>query len=283
MGDNIASKLKSALFRGAGLVSLLALASCAGNDLSLTPRSVSIESNATSAAATLTASMDKLIKQTSPSYVTIVIREKRSSSLPNDARIPRALTSGSGFVIDSSGYILTAGHVAVRTGTQVRARGADGQEYKGVVLNVQRSPDIALIKLHNFTGLPVVPVSSPCLTKGAAVFSLGRPHAQGDTARIGEVFSMRFGRPVSYNGFGYPDAMVLKMNTKKGESGGPVFNKSARLSGMMVSTLSDGRGHSLNLAHALPVSMLARFACSSFSCSPSWRKLSHTSIKSCRS
>ena len=50
--------------------------------------------------------------------------------------------------------------------------------------------------------------------------------------------SMSFGRPVQYGKFGYPDAMVMRMNTKRGESGGPVFNNSGRLAGMVVSTLS---------------------------------------------
>jgi len=74
----------------------------------------------------------------------------------------------------------------------------------------------------------------------------------------------------------------LRMNTRKGESGGPVFNQQGRLSGMMVSTLSDGNGHSLNLAHALPLDMLAKFACSKMSCSATWRRLAVSNYKRCK-
>ncbi len=262
---------------------LLAAACATSSNLSTGPRSVSIQGGATPAAAVLSSSMNSLLQQTGPSYLTVIVHEKTSGhgSQGRD-ELPKALTSGSGFVVDAAGYLITAGHVAVAKGNSVEARGSEGRIYKGKVVAVQRSPDIALIKLRNFSGFPVTPAASPCITPGSALFSLGKPHAQGDTARIGELNSMSFGRPVSYNGFGYPDAMVLKMNTRKGESGGPVFNKRAQLSGMMVSTLSDGNGRSLNLAHALPVDMLAKFACSKYSCSAAWRRLSSSSYKNCK-
>jgi len=277
----------TALLKQRGLLSVglgLLVSACAtSSNISTGPRTVNIESGATPAAAILSPSINSLIKQTGPSYLTVIVHEKQPRNGGRDRdQIPKALTSGSGFVVDRSGYLLTAGHVAVTPGNSVDARGAQGRTYHGKVIAVQRSPDIALIKLKNFSGTPVGPAASPCIRPGAPLFSLGKPHAMGDTARIGELNSMSFGRPVSYNGFGYPDAMVLRMNTRKGESGGPVFNQQGQLSGMMVSTLSDGNGHSLNLAHALPVDMLAKFACSGFSCSPAWRRLAASSYKRCK-
>jgi S1-C subfamily serine protease len=73
------------------------------------------------------------------------------------------------------------------------------------------------------------------------------------------------------------------MNTKKGESGGPVFNSSGQLTGMVVSTLSDGNGRPLNLAHAVPSTNLADFLCSHVSCSARWQALVAKSTQSCRS
>ncbi len=265
---------------GTIIISLL-LASCATGNQIAKPRSVSIQGQASPASAKLISDMQSLLDQTNPSYLTLIVHEKRRRGGRNVRNIPKALTSGSGFVI-GNGYMLTAGHVAVRTGNRVDARDANGRIYAGKVVGVQKSPDIALIKLKGFSGRPVIPVSNACIKKGTAVFSLGRPHSQGDTARIGQVRSMSFGRPVSYNGFGYPDAMVLQMGTQKGESGGPVFNRNAHLAGMMVSTLSDGKGHLLNLAHALPADMLARFACSKIQCGAAWKRLAVQNSRSCR-
>jgi S1-C subfamily serine protease len=86
---------------------------------------------------------------------------------------------------------------------------------------------------------------------------------------------------VAYGKFGYPDAMVLHLGTQKGESGGPVFDSNGRLIGMVVSTLSDGTGRSINLAHAIPSTTLASYLCSQTSCSPAWSALATRSTDSC--
>jgi S1-C subfamily serine protease len=140
---------------------------------------------------------------------------------------------------------------------------------------------MALIKLRGFRGQPAIPVPNACLARGATVFSLGKPHAQGDTARFGTVETMSFGHPVQYGKFGYPDAMVMRMNTQKGESGGPVFDGNGKLAGMVVSTLSDGNGQPLNLAHAVPSATIAGFLCSNISCSANWSALARESGQSC--
>lgn len=263
---------------------LALLAACSGSQNALEEdRVINIESDAIPTAATPNGEMTELLHQTSPSYVAITIAEARRKGRTGEGDSAQAVTSGSGFIVDDVGHVLTAGHVAVRQGYTVTARGADGKLYAGKVIAIRPTNDMALIAVKGLSGKPVEPAATPCMPRGATVFSLGKPHAQGDTARIGQVESMSFGRAVSYNGFGYPDAMVLRMNTKKGESGGPVFNSSGQLTGMVVSTLSDGNGRPLNLAHAVPSSNLAEFLCSQVQCSARWQALAGTSTQSCRS
>ena len=119
------------------------------------------------------------------------------------------------------------------------------------------------------------------MSKGKIVYSLGRPHAQGDTARLGEFEAMHFGQAVRYPGtngkFGYPDAMVLRLSTQKGESGGPLFDGEGNLVGMIVSTLYDGQGQPLNLAHAVPSRTLAGFLCTNLQCQGRWSSLNSCS------
>ena len=263
-------------------VAAIGLAACTSTARIGEQRTINVEGGATPAAAVLSGSMSSLVRQTGPSYVTLIVHEGQARiGLAVAESLPNALTSGSGYVVSTSGYILTAGHVALQRGNTVNARSNDGRIYNGKVVAVQHSPDIALIKLAGFTGIPVQPATSPCMRKGAAVFSLGKPHARGDTARIGQLESMSFGQPVSYNGFGYPDALVLRMNTRKGESGGPLFNAHGQLSGMVVSTLSDGNGRPLNLAHAISSPNLARFLCSKITCTARWKALSAKSTRMC--
>ena len=216
------------------LVTALGLAACgARSDVELESRNIHVEENAVpTAAGAGTQEIAGLIQAAGPSYVTMTVSEVDSQITGNGQR-GRELTSGSGFVVDHAGYVMTAGHVAVKKGYSVSARAADGRLYSGQVIGIFPRHDMALIKLRGYAGKVVSPAANQCVTRGAMVFSLGKPHAQGDTARVGNLDSMHFGRPVAYGAFGYPDAMVLRMSTQKGESGGPLFNQSGELVGMV--------------------------------------------------
>jgi S1-C subfamily serine protease len=222
-----------------------------------------------------------LIATTSPSFLTLTVSKPKGVRLKSEDQMRQPITSGSGFLVESDGYVMTAAHVAVSPGNSVMARAPDGRIYTGSVVATKPDNDMALIKLTGYHGKAVQVNNDVCLKRGTELFSLGRPHDLGDTARIGSLELMHFGRPVSYGPYGYPDAMVMHMNTQKGESGGPVFNSSGNLVGMVVSTLADADGRPLNLAHALPLSSLASFVCSNTACSPEWQAVRFKSSGDC--
>jgi serine protease Do len=254
------------------LLAFVAVGCTANQAQRLDDRVINVEAGAVPASVALSSSLAGLVADANPSYVTLIISEQRRRGRKVDTR-SSAVTAGSGFLVDPAGYVLTAGHVAMEKGFMVSAKGPDGRVYSGKVIDVRPSYDMALIRLTGYSGIAVQPSSSACLRKGAPIFTLGKPHAQGDTARFGQVEAMSFGRAVAYQGFGYPDAMVLRMDTKKGESGGPVFNDRGQLVGMVVSTLSDGNGRPLNLAHAVTLPALAEFICSEITCGAAWAEL----------
>ena len=259
----------------------LLLAGCSTGEVDLESRDINVQQTASPAGTTMTSQMASLVKTAGPSYVTLTVSRVEQSTSSGEKSTRTAVTSGSGFIVEDDGYVMTAAHVAVAKGNSVSARAANGRVYSGTVVDIIPTNDMALIKLRGFNGHATTPVTNACLTKGATLFSLGKPHAQGDTARFGSVESMNFGRPVRYGKFGYPDAMVMKMNTQKGESGGPVFDDQGKLAGMVVSTLSDGNGQPLNLAHAVPSATLAKFLCANTKCSASWAALSPRAGQTC--
>ena len=266
------------------LIISMVLAACAGREMiNLEARDIAVQQNAEPASGGVGVStVSHLLPATSPTYVTLAVSQVsdgKSGSKTETSR--RAITSGSGFIAESSGYVLTAAHVAVAKDNHVSARAADGRVYSGTVISISPGSDMAIIKLRGYLGKAVAPAQPGCSNKGDLVYTLGKPHAQGDTARIGVIESHHFGRAVAYGKFGYPDAMVLRMRTQKGESGGPLFNDKGRLIGMVVSTLSDANGQSINLAHAVPATALANFLCSQTSCSTAWAALSSQNTDSC--
>jgi S1-C subfamily serine protease len=272
------------MMRAAGCIVALLLAACTGmEDIGSETRDINLSGDIAPAAAGPGQGMGSLVKQTGPSYVTLTVAQtlKENKGRADDGNQSIDVTSGSGFVVDGQGHAMTAAHVAIKAGYTVTARGANGRLYSGKVIAVMPNNDMALIKITGFGGKPVTPAPAVCLSKGETVFSLGKPHAQGDTARVGTVEQMHFGRAVQYGKFGYPDAMVLRMATQKGESGGPLFNSNGQLAGMIVSTLADGNGEPLNLAHAVPTSAIAQFMCAKISCSSAWQTLARKNAADC--
>jgi S1-C subfamily serine protease len=257
------------------------LAGCTAGDVNLESRTINVQETAQPLGVTVPADTASLVGHAGPSYVTLTVSKIEDRNKVGDRAGRSAVTSGSGFIVEDDGYVMTAAHVAVDAGNYVSARAANGRVYTGTVVNILPGNDMALIKLRGFRGHAAEPVASACLTRGATVFSLGKPHAQGDTARFGTVEAMSFGRPVQYGRFGYPDAMVMRMNTQKGESGGPLFDAQGHLAGMVVSTLSDGNGNPLNLAHAVPASRLAKFLCANAQCSSAWAALAAGADQPC--
>jgi S1-C subfamily serine protease len=271
------------MMRVAPLVLLSALLSgCSANSgpgLDVESRSIAVEQNAVpTSGAGAASSVSHLLPATGPTYVTLTVsRPDPSGSGDARSRTSQAVTSGSGYVVDGNGYILTAAHVGMAKGNSVSARASNGRVYSGTVVAVQPSNDISLVKLKGFNGKAVQPAAPGCISRGDLVYTLGKPQSQS----VGALESRHFGRAVAYGKFGYPDALVLRMGTQKGESGGPLFDGNGRLVGMVVSTLSDSAGNSINLAHAIPSTALANFYCSNAECSPNWAALARKSVDDC--
>jgi S1-C subfamily serine protease len=266
-------------------VAALTLVGCAVDQVDLESRAISVDQQAEPAGAAgqeAAASVAHLLASTGPTYVTLTVSENDPNANQNKNFAGKgAITSGSGYVVSEDGLVMTAAHVAVAKGNEISARAANGRVYTGTVIGINPNNDMAVVKLRGFSGRTAVPAAPGCMAKGDLVYTLGKPHGSGDTARVGQLEAKHFGRAVAYGKFGYPDAMVLHMGTQRGESGGPVFDKNGHLVGMVVSTLSDAAGNSINLAHAIPSTTLANFLCSTTSCSPDWNVLASKSMDAC--
>jgi S1-C subfamily serine protease len=268
------------------VVSALLLSSClADQAVDLESRPISLDQQAEPAGAAGVAgaaNVAGLLAGTGPTYVTLTVAENDTiGNTSGHDQSATAITSGSGFIVTADGYVMTAAHVAVAKGNEISARAANGRIYSGVVQAIYPANDMAVIKLRSFNGRAVAPAAPGCLATGDLLYTLGKPHGGGDTARIGTLQAKHFGRPVLYGKFGYPDALVLHMGTQRGESGGPVYNGQGQLIGMVVSTLSDAAGQSINLAHAIPANTLGKYLCTQTSCGAAWQEVAAKAVDAC--
>src|SRR5262249_55935251 len=94
--------------------------------------------------------------------------------VPGDAGSPRE-GSGSGFIIDASGYVLTNHHV-ISGADRVTVTLSDGRAFKADVIGVDPAIDIALLRIHSSEPLPVAPLGdSDGLRVGEWVCAIGNP------------------------------------------------------------------------------------------------------------
>ena len=95
------------------------------------------------------------------------------------------LTSGggSGFVIDSEGYIVTNNHV-IAEGGPIVVGFADGSTYEAEVVGADSQADVALLKI-DATGLPALPLGdSDALEVGQLVVAIGSPFGLDNTCLL---------------------------------------------------------------------------------------------------
>ena len=141
---------------------------------------------------------------------------------------PRRST-GSGFVIDPSGLIVTNAHVVESAGV-ILVRLADGRRYPATVVGRDSRVDLALLKIEGATRLTVLPLGdSNRLRVGELVLALGNPFGLEQSVSFGIV--SRKGAPLTVAAPGF-DFIQTDAAINPGNSGGPLVNMAGEVVGV---------------------------------------------------
>jgi serine protease Do len=133
---------------------------------------------------------------------------------------PRRST-GSGFVIDPSGLIVTNAHVVESAGT-IQVRLADGRRFPATVVGRDNRVDLALLRIEGAGRLTVLPLGdSNRLRVGELVLALGNPFGLEQSVSFGIV--SRKGAPLMVAAPGF-DFIQTDAAINPGNSGGPLVN-----------------------------------------------------------
>ena len=242
--------------------------------------------NAEPASAGIVSTIAHLLPASGPTYVTLTVSEvERDASSRQKPRTRKAaVTSGSGFIVDGTGYVMTAAHVAVHKGNSISARAANGRIYSGKVIGILPGNDMAIIKLRGYSGKAVTP-SPPGVPRQ------GRPRSTRWASPMPKAIRRASGRlnrcisavPSPMASSAIPMPWSCRWAPRRANPAARYLTANGRLIGMVVSTLSDGNGRSINLAHAIPATTLAGFLCSQTTCSSDWSALAAQSTDSCTS
>ena len=154
---------------------------------------------------------------------------------------------GSGFIIDSDGYVVTNHHV-IRDADKIIVRLKDRRELKATVIGSDERSDIALLKIEA-DNLPVVKLgSSSNLKVGSWVMAIGSPFGFDHSVSVGVISATGRTLPSeSYVPFIQTDVAI-----NPGNSGGPLFNLDGEVVGIN-SQIYSRTGGFMGLSFAIPI------------------------------
>ncbi len=165
----------------------------------------------------------------------------------------KALSLGSGVIIDKQGHILTNEHVILKA-SKIKVILADGREFEGKLIGSDPKSDIAVLKIETTVELPIVAMgSSDDLMIGETVIAIGNPFGLSHTVTTGVISaldrSIKINDQRVYNEFIQTDASI-----NPGNSGGPLLNIEGELIGINTAIYQKAQG----IGFAIPINKAKR-------------------------
>ncbi|MEU5208264.1 trypsin-like peptidase domain-containing protein [Streptomyces sp. NPDC020742] len=185
--------------------------------------------------------------------------------------------TGTGFVLDRQGHILTNNHVVEPAGTggEISVTFSGGQTAKAKVVGQDGGYDLAVVQVEGVTGLRPLPLgNSDSVQVGDPVVAIGAPFDLANTVTSGIISAKQ--RPITAGGakgdgsdVSYVDALQTDAPINPGNSGGPLVDARARVIGINSAIRaadsaggsdSGGQGGSIGLGFAIPINQAKRVA-----------------------
>ncbi len=172
-------------------------------------------------------------------------------------RTRREQSLGSGIIISSDGYILTANHV-VEGMDEIKVAIPDSkQEYTARVVGTDPPTDVAVLKI-DATGLPAVTLGdSDQLEVGDVVLAIGNPFGVGQSVTMGIISALgRNGRNIGMldHSYSIQDFIQTDAAINPGNSGGALVDAEGRLIGINTMIKSDTMGNE-GIGFAVPINL----------------------------
>lgn len=196
----------------------------------------------------------QVFSDVSPSVVFVTNTQlRRRLFSPNVMEIPRG--SGTGFIWDESGLIVTNYHV-VAGASKITITLSSGGSYEAEAVGGAPEKDIALLRIDapNEVLKPIVLGDSDKLAVGRKVLAIGNPFALDTSLSVGVVSAL--GREIrSVSNRTIKNVIQTDAAINPGNSGGPLLNSMGQLVGVNTAIYSPS-GASAGIGFAIPVNTL---------------------------
>lgn len=184
--------------------------------------------------------------------------------------------TGTGFVLDRSGHILTNNHVVAPAGRagEITVTFSGGETARGEVVGKDSGYDLAVVKVTGVSGLKPLPLgNSDNVQVGDPVVAIGAPFDLSNTVTSGIISAKD--RPITAGGekgdgsdISYVDALQTDAPINPGNSGGPLVDTDAHVIGINSAIRAadsgaseeGGQAGSIGLGFAIPINQGKRVA-----------------------
>ncbi len=175
---------------------------------------------------------------------------RRYFNVPNNPQFgePDRMGTGSGFIYDPEGYILTNHHV-IEDADQIIVRLADRREFEAELIGSDETSDIAVLKIKADGDLPYLKLGdSETVKPGQWVMAIGSPFNFEQSVTAGIVSAKgRTNRAQQYVPFIQTDVAI-----NRGNSGGPLLDMDGEVIGIKSWSLSSSGGY-IGLSFSIPI------------------------------
>lgn len=196
----------------------------------------------------------ELFERVSPSVVQVAARSEAVNPFTEDEG---NAASGTGFVWDRDGHVVTNNHV-IQNSSEVAIRFASGEVAQAEIVGVAPNYDLAVLRIRNPRQLPspVALGSSSELKVGQSAFAIGNPFGLDQSLTSGIISALKRRLPTSG---GREITNVIQTDTaiNPGNSGGPLLDSAGRLIGVNTAIISPS-GSSAGIGFAVPVDIVNR-------------------------
>ena len=214
---------------------------------------------------------NKVIER-SPNSIAGIAAKVSPSVVEIDSTTSSGTDTGTGFFIESNGYIMTNNHVieaAVLDNSKITVKLANNKEYTATVVGRDTSYDLAILKI-DVTGAPALVLgNSDGVQVGDPVIAIGSPLGLQGTVTSGIISAKN--RPVttsSDNTAGesaFIDALQTDAAINPGNSGGPLVDATGAVIGVNSAIASlgnsvSGQPGSIGLGFAIPINQAKKQA-----------------------
>jgi len=187
-------------------------------------------------------------------FVRSVVVQRTQSPFDMFPTEQRGESTGSGFVIDKSGDILTNAHV-IDGAVKVSVQFSDSKSATATIVGKDPSSDLALLKVDP-DGLDLAPLtlgSAKDIQVGDPTIAIGNPFGLDRTLTTGVVSALQR-RIQAPNGFAIRDVIQTDAAINPGNSGGPLLDAAGRVIGINSQIATGGGGNgNVGIGFAVPI------------------------------